>query len=111
MGQVKILKRGEKLSPEIQSSHGEIAVPAENHKVGVTNEDDLNLILGTTDRFGPDPVTMQKQIRVSESKDGIYAGSAFVSSPPPSSVPVPFFLGKNGSATSDLIRLLRLNLE
>lgn len=111
MGQVKILKRGEKLSPEIQSSHGEIAVPAENHKVRVTNEGDLNLILGTTDRFGPDPITMQKQIRVSESKDGIYAGSAFVSSPPPSSVPVPFFLGKNGSATSDLIRLLRLNLE
>lgn len=111
MGQVKILKRGEKLSPEIPISQGGIAVPVVNHKVRVTNEGDLDLILGTTDRFGPDPVTMQKQIRVSESKNGIYAGTAFASSPPPSSVPVPFFLGKNGSATSDLIRLLRLNLD
>lgn len=58
-----------------------------------------------------------------------YAGSAFISSPPPSSVPVPaFFRKKNlvltdddsttmttnsnsGDATSDLIRLLRLDLS
>ncbi|KAK7840081.1 hypothetical protein CFP56_017184 [Quercus suber] len=52
-----------------------------------------------------------KQIRVAEfnAVDGIYAGSAFVTSPPPSSLPVPGFLGKNGPATSDLRRLLGLD--
>ncbi|CAJ2634564.1 unnamed protein product [Trifolium pratense] len=105
MGQVKILKRGEKLSPE------KFNVVEENRKVKDLDRPDL--LLGSTDRFGPDPVTMQKQIRVSDSvlKDGIYAGSAFVASPPPSSVPVPGFLGKNGVATSDLRRLLRLDLD
>lgn len=105
MGQVKILKRGEKLSPEI------VIPVVEDQKVKAVKA--MDLILGSTDRFGPDPITMQKQIRVSDSvsEDVIYAGSGFVSSPPPSSVPVPGFLGKNGVATSDLRRLLRLDLE
>lgn len=112
MGQVKILKRGEKLSPE-NSHHGGgvLAVPVENRKARVKSEVDLDLFLGSTDRLGPDPVTVQKQVRVSDPREGIYAGSAFVASPPPSSVPVPFFLGRNGAATSDLRRLLRLDLE
>jgi len=99
MGQVKILKRGEKLG---QTRNG----------CNSNKEEDLDLVLGSTDRLGPDPDTVQKQIRVSEFKvvDGIYAGSAFVASPPPSSLPVPGFLGKkHGSATSDLRRLLRLD--
>ena len=100
-GQVKILKRGEKLSPE-KNRHREARVKS---------VDDLDLFLGSTNRLGPDPVTVQRQIRVSVPKDVIYAGSAFVASPPPSSVPVPAFLGKNGAATSDLRRLLRLDLE
>ncbi|GAU11985.1 hypothetical protein TSUD_196090 [Trifolium subterraneum] len=108
MGQVKILKRGEKLSPE------KFNLVEEDRKVKDKDMDLTrpDLLLGSTDRFGPDPITMQKQIRVSESvlKDAIYAGSAFVASPPPSSVPVPGFLGKNGVATSDLRRLLRLDL-
>ena len=54
---------------------------------------------------------VQRQIMVPVPKDVIYAGSAFVASPPPSSVPVPAFLGKNGAATSDLRRLLGLDLE
>ena len=89
----------------------EIVVPMEqDQKVkAVKAMENSDLVLGSTDRFGPDPITMQKQIRV--SKDVIYAGSGFVSSPPPSSVPVPAFLGKNGVATSDLRRLLRLDLE
>ncbi|KAI4335602.1 hypothetical protein L6164_014236 [Bauhinia variegata] len=107
MGQVKILKRGEKLSSE--NTHRGIGVSAENRKMGAKSEEDFDLVLGSTDRLGPDPVTVQKQIRVSEFKDGIYAGSAFVTSPPPSSVPVPGFLGKNGAATIDLRRLLRLD--
>ncbi|KAI4344240.1 hypothetical protein L6164_011488 [Bauhinia variegata] len=109
MGQVKILKRGEKLVSD--NAHRAIGVSAEIRKMRAKSEEDLDLVLGSTDRLGPDPETVQKQIRVSEFKDGIYAGSAFVTSPPPSSVPVPAFLGKNGAATSDLRRLLRLDLE
>ncbi|KAE9609773.1 hypothetical protein Lal_00006158 [Lupinus albus] len=73
IGQVKILKRGEKLSLENR------------------------------------PVTVKKQIRVSDAKEMMYAGSAFVTSPPPSFVPVPGFLGRNDAATNDLRRLLRLH--
>jgi hypothetical protein len=98
MGQVKILKRGEKL---VQTRNG-----------CDSNKENLDLVLGSTNRLGPDPDMVQKQIKVSEFKvvDGIYAGSAFVASPPPSSLPLPGFLGKkHGSATSDLRRLLRLD--
>lgn len=110
MGQVKILKRGEKLSPEVSDDAG-LVMKAMDLDLDL-DLDQPDLVLGSTDRFGPDPVAMQKQIRVSDSnlKDGIYAGSAFFSSPPPSSVPVPLFLRKNGVATSDLRRLLRLDL-
>lgn len=108
MGQVKILKRGEKLSSE--ENHGGIVDSAGNRKARAKSEEDLDLVLGSTDRLGPDPETVQKQVRVSDLKDAIYAGSACVTSPPPSSVPVPGFLGKNGVATSDLRRLLRLDL-
>ncbi|KAK1403598.1 Serine/arginine repetitive matrix-like protein [Heracleum sosnowskyi] len=80
-GQVKILKRGEKLD---------------------------DLVLSSTDRLGPDPDTVQEQIRVF---NGLYAGSPSVlASPPPSSLPFPcFFTKRNDVATSDLRRLLRLN--
>ncbi|KAL6272500.1 hypothetical protein ACE6H2_023192 [Prunus campanulata] len=67
---------------------------------------------GSTDCLGPDSETVQKQIKVAEFKvmDAIYAGSsAFYASPPPSSVPLPAFLGRNGTAKSDLRRLLRLD--
>ena len=63
------------------------------------NDMGLDLLLGSTDRLGPDPLTMQKHIRVSDANNnGVYAGSAFVSSPHPSSVPVPGFLGRNAAA-------------
>lgn len=110
MGQVKILKRGEKLSSE-NNNNGRIAL-AENPNVNNNakkTEECLGLVLGSTDLLGPGPAeTVQKQVRVWDSKNGRYAGSAFVASPPPSSVPVPVFLGKNGAATTDLRRLLRL---
>ncbi|KAF5742055.1 hypothetical protein HS088_TW09G00094 [Tripterygium wilfordii] len=98
MGQVKILKRGEVLSPPA----------AKPYK-------DSDLVLFSTDRIGPAPETMCKQVRVSKFKvvDGMFAGSAFFASPPPSSLPVPGFLGKkieeNGVATSSLRRLLGLD--
>ena len=108
MGQVKILKRGEKLFSE--ENHRGIVDSPGDRKARANGEEDLDLVLGSTDRLGPDPETVQKQVRVSDFKDGIYAGSACVTSPPPSSVPVPGFLGKNGVATSDLRRLLGLDL-
>ncbi|KAK7291985.1 hypothetical protein RIF29_07582 [Crotalaria pallida] len=55
--------------------------------------------------------TANKQIRVSDAKEMMYAGSAFVTSPPPSFVPVPGFIGRNDAATNDLRRLLRLDLD
>ncbi|OIV99869.1 hypothetical protein TanjilG_26207 [Lupinus angustifolius] len=73
IGQVKILKRGEKFSIENQL------------------------------------MTVKKQIRVSDAKEMMYAGSAFVTSPPPSFVPVPGFLGRNDATTNNLRRLLRLH--
>ncbi|KAM3714261.1 hypothetical protein ACJW31_01G318800 [Castanea mollissima] len=121
MGEVKILKRGEALTQpkttktKTKTDFGLTLAGADNRKPkskskgGDVEVSDLGL--GSTDRLGPDPETVQKQIRVAEfnAVDGIYAGSAFVTSPPPSSLPVPGFLGKNGPATSDLRRLLGLD--
>ena len=111
MGQVTILKRGEALSPPKNLGLGD------DQKGRVKRDADVDSVLGSTDRLGPEPEMVQKAIRVSESKvvDGLYAGSAFFSSPPPSSLPLPlFFRKKDGSpsndvATSDLRRLLRLD--
>ncbi|KAL5100842.1 hypothetical protein RYX36_005169 [Vicia faba] len=84
MGQVKILKRGEKLSPDnVMKSEG-----------------CCDLMLGSTDRFGPDPQTVKKEVRVHDLTEGLYAGPT-VSSPPPSSVPVPGFLGMKKCSVSD----------
>lgn len=89
-GQVKILKRGENL---------------DGLKLGFGKDD---LVLSSTDRLGPDPDTVQKQIRVFNC---LYAGSpSILASPPPSSLPFPaFFTKRNDVATTDLRRLLRLN--
>lgn len=111
MGQVKILKRGEMLTPDGGVGGG---VDCGGKRRLESKGEDLDLVLGSTDRLGPDPDLMQKQVVFGELKvaDGIYAGSgAFFASPPPSSVPLPSFLGKNGTATSDLRRLLRLDLD
>ncbi|KAF3453007.1 hypothetical protein FNV43_RR03440 [Rhamnella rubrinervis] len=113
MGQVKILKRGETLgSGTGKNSRGVGGTGSGgDRKPRAKVEEDL--VLGSTDRLGPDPEMVQKHIKVSEFKvvDGVYAGSAaFYSSPPPSSVPVPAFLGKNGAATVDLRRMLGLDL-
>lgn len=111
MGQVTILKRGETLSSPKNRGLGN------DQKGKVKHDADVDSVLGSTDRLGPEPEMVQKEIRVSESRvvDGLYAGSAFFSSPPPSSLPLPlFFLRKDGSpsndaATSGLRRLLRLD--
>ncbi|XP_006356422.1 uncharacterized protein [Solanum tuberosum] len=81
---VKILKRGQVLKV-VKENKGE------------------DLVLSTTD-------TVLKHTRIAE----FYAGWGFSSSPPPSSLPVPAFFKKksedNLDATSDLRRLLRLDL-
>ncbi|CAN6540667.1 unnamed protein product [Malus baccata var. baccata] len=112
IGQVKILRRGEDLNPE-KNNRGFGVAARDDRKPKAKKENDPDLVLGSTDRLGPDPETVQKQIKAAEFKvmDAIYAGSsAFYASPPPSSVPLPRFLGRNGTATSDLRRLLRLDL-
>ncbi|CAN1328135.1 hypothetical protein LINPERPRIM_LOCUS34351 [Linum perenne] len=104
MGEVKILKRGELLD-------------SVEKKKGKKKEEKVvaDLGLGSTDRLGPEPETVQKEIRVQEFNSNkvvegmVYAGSAFFTSPPPSSLPVPAFLGKD-DATAGLRRLLGLNL-
>ncbi|OMO61837.1 hypothetical protein CCACVL1_23214 [Corchorus capsularis] len=95
MGQVKILKRGETLIAAVEKTdRGRI--------VGWTGEEEFDLALGSTNRLGPDPETMQKQIKLKEFKigEGLFAGSASFVSPPPSSLPVPGFLGRTARASS-----------
>ncbi|XP_018843792.2 uncharacterized protein LOC109008229 [Juglans regia] len=103
MGQVKILKRGEKLN-DTASDKENLRVPD----------------LGSTEWLGPDPGSVPSRIKLSTASNGVsgfYAGSSvFVASPPPSSLPLPVFFmkkcvpGKNEDVASDLRRILRLDL-
>ncbi|XP_039044283.1 uncharacterized protein LOC120183698 [Hibiscus syriacus] len=89
-------------------------------------KENVHVDLGSSDRLGPDSGAIPTQIQLTESnnKNGnykfvpvsFYAGSAFITSPPPSSVPMPAFFTKmaevsvkNNDATSDLRRILRLD--
>ncbi|XP_022730942.1 uncharacterized protein LOC111285654 [Durio zibethinus] len=114
MGQVRILKRGEDLKKTTPEKH--VRFEKEN----------VDADLASANRLGPDPRSVRTQIRLTESNNNsnkkvfpssFYAGSAFITSPPPSSVPMPaFFTKKIGvavkkdDATSDLRRILRLDL-
>ncbi|XP_039054920.1 uncharacterized protein LOC120197469 [Hibiscus syriacus] len=113
MGQVKIIKRGEDFKKYMPDK-----------PMGFENES-VDVDLRYTNCLGPDPVPVPAKIRPNESENGsgkdvpvsFYAGSAFVTSPPPSSVPLPaFFTKKIGAAlrddvaTSALRRMLRLDL-
>lgn len=106
MGQVKILKRGEELAKTTTEPVKNIAEKREDPD------------LGSTERLGPDPESVPIQIRLTELKDRVapfYAGSAFITSPPPSSLPLPAFFTKktvtvsHGDATTDLRRILKLD--
>jgi len=92
VGQVKILNRGEELT--VKSADKE-------------SREEPNLDLGLTVRRGPDPTAVPVLF---------YAGaSAFVASPPPSSLPLPAFftkkcvLPKTDDVASDLRRILRID--
>ncbi|KAL6972812.1 hypothetical protein U1Q18_026986 [Sarracenia purpurea var. burkii] len=57
MGQVKILKRGEELK----------STPSPASRKNDRRFDDEDLVVCSMDRLGPEPKTVQKQIRVSSS--------------------------------------------
>ncbi|KGN46172.1 uncharacterized protein LOC101217755 [Cucumis sativus] len=108
MEKVTILRRGESLDSKIKSE-------------ALKKEGD-NIVVCGTDRLGPAPETVAKQIRIVDvrspiaGKADVYAGSAFSMSPSPSSLPLPSFSKKkhvsaivDDSATRDLRRLLRLD--
>lgn len=112
LGQVKILKRGEHLAKTVPVTECK-PKPAAS-KGNDTDSSDL----GSIDRIGPDPELLSAQIRFGEPNlaNGFYAGSAFITSPPPSSVPLPAFFTKktvearDDVATSGLCKLLGLNI-
>ncbi|XP_031478643.1 uncharacterized protein LOC116249619 [Nymphaea colorata] len=103
MGRVTILKRGQSLD----------CIKACDPR---TNESLAGeLIVSTTDRLGPDPSFIPRQIGLTATTlpRPVYAGSAFSLSPSPSSLPLPTFFSVKkcfeDSATKDLRRLLRLD--
>lgn len=94
MEEVKILRRGEVVRP---------LSPSLSSRVGVES-----LMPCSTERIGPDPKVLPKP------SVSVYAGPAFISSPSPSSLPVPLFLKKAVSrgedvATKSIRYLLRLD--
>ncbi|KAF8038163.1 hypothetical protein BT93_B0891 [Corymbia citriodora subsp. variegata] len=106
MEKVTILRRGESLDSKIKSQVSEAA-------------SDL-VVFDGTQRLGPDPEMVPKQVRIVDLRSpagrrcDVYAGSAFAVSPEPSSLPLPSFSKKkhlsfDDSATRDLRRLLRLD--
>ncbi|GMH08343.1 hypothetical protein Nepgr_010183 [Nepenthes gracilis] len=117
MGQVTILRRGQSLDSKVKSVKSEAV---EKKSIG------HDLFLSGTERLGPDPEMVPKQIRIMDLNPKsflspaagfsvVYAGSAFAASPSPDSLPVPSFSKKqvskivDDSATRDLRRLLRLD--
>lgn len=140
MGQVKILKRGEPFGESLsvlksssdqnitngtkttitttmkedRKVSGRRVLPTkkkENKKISnTTNYEELKIddfALSSTDRLGPEPEMVPKK----KNNMGVFfAGSVFVDSPPPSSVPLPGFFTKKEDPSTDLQRILGLNL-
>lgn len=112
VGPVTILRRGESLDSKVKGEAPK--------KCGMEE-----MVVSGTERLGPDPAMVPKQIRIKDlkpspfpvaAKPDMYAGSAaFAFSPSPSSLPLPSFSKKQVSpvvddwATKDLRRLLRLD--
>ncbi|KAF2311024.1 hypothetical protein GH714_019202 [Hevea brasiliensis] len=94
MEKVTILRRGESLDSKIRSS--ETAAASKKYQAG-------DMVVTGTDRLGPDPEMVPKQIRIVDlrspvaGKCDVYAGSAFAVSPAPSSLPLPSFYKKSKS--------------
>lgn len=110
---VTILRRGESLDSKLRSE-------------AMKKDGEEEMMVSGTERLGPDPAMVPKQIRIRDLKPfpfpvtvkpDMYAGSAFSLSPSPSSLPLPSFSKKkqvtpvvvDDWATKDLRRLLRLD--
>ncbi|ESQ53977.1 hypothetical protein EUTSA_v10026353mg [Eutrema salsugineum] len=99
VGKVRILKRGEE-------------IPKKSTDLIVEKPD-----LTSTRRIGPDPGMIRISVRKSKAAP-FYAGPVTMTSPPPSDVPLPAFFTTKKSvslfqatdATSDIIRMLRLDI-
>nr|TKS11122.1 uncharacterized protein D5086_0000077240 [Populus alba] len=92
MGQVKILKRGKE---DLIEPGKKDETPRGSHNTEAVKSEDLGFV--STDMLGPDAVLVPTQVQLTESMhivNGFYAGSAFITSPPPSSLPLPGFFTK-----------------
>ncbi|KAK7856373.1 hypothetical protein CFP56_023748 [Quercus suber] len=109
-----------------------LKIKSESRKEGGGGGGGEGLVVTSTERLGPAPEMVPKQIRIVDPRSpspptpppmmrkcDMYAGSAFAMSPAPSSLPLPSFSKKkqvvsgivvDDSATRDLRRLLRLDL-
>ncbi|XP_031479205.1 uncharacterized protein LOC116250018 [Nymphaea colorata] len=109
MERVHILKRGE-------------ALRYEGSKAEEKRRADGDFLVCSTERIGPEPELVPRKIRLPDIKtgrlsvdsSGPYAGTAFESSPSPSSLPLPAFCRKTKSrseemATKDIRRMLQLD--
>ncbi|KAH8482816.1 hypothetical protein Peur_067756 [Populus x canadensis] len=114
MGQVKILKRGKE---DLIEPGKKDETPRGSHNTEAVKSEDLGFF--STNRLGPEAVMAPTQVRLTESTDivnGFYAGSAFITSPPPSSLPLPGFFTKKTNnpvavdASSEIMKLLGLSL-
>jgi hypothetical protein len=99
MGQFKLLKRGEALSA-FQNKENISCVDRrvdKKKKRPVSRIKDVDLIISTPTRIGPEPKIVQEQVgafKGSKIVAGKYAGTGCSVSPPPGSVPIPRFLGE-----------------
>lgn len=114
LGQVTILRRGESLDTKVKSSDTKQISKEITVKSSDTKQISKEITVYGTGRLGPDPKIIPKQVRF--GLPDTYAGSAFFTSPAPSSLPLPSFFKKDGvkavddsAATRDLRRLLRLD--
>ncbi|KAG6739238.1 hypothetical protein POTOM_056829 [Populus tomentosa] len=114
MGQVKILKRGKE---DLIEPGKKDETPKGSHNTEAEKSEDLGFV--SNDMLGPDAVLVPTQVRLTESMhivNGFYAGSAFITSPPPSSLPLPGFFTKKTvnsvavDASSEIMKLLGLSL-
>ncbi|GAB4854637.1 hypothetical protein Ancab_023220 [Ancistrocladus abbreviatus] len=111
VGQVRILKRGETMTPK---------TPTTLFDDGRSKSEDSvdDPILRSISRLGSKPESVPKGEKLGVTCpifDGFYAGSAFFTSPPPSSLPIPVMITKSNcgftadEAANDLRRILRLD--
>ncbi|KAL4579318.1 hypothetical protein LXL04_015459 [Taraxacum kok-saghyz] len=110
----KVSTANRRVLPSKKKSEKKGSFSISNPKNNDTNIDDF--ALSSTNRLGPDPAMVPKQMKKNIA-EFFFAGSAFVDSPPPSSLPLPGFFTKNfvtavkDDPSTDLRRILGLSLS